>query len=124
MALPDRSADRAGGMSTHATLIADAGGLVLGVVVNLSRLTAEGKAGSCLELCAAYRAKRRLCEECDGIHDSDRWAYVTAWLERMRLEVGSFRWVPRDDGGGVRPHIEPAEPGSRGSWIGAYWSEV
>lgn len=107
----------------RSTLITDEGGLVLGIVVNLSRLIAEGKGGSCLELCAAYSAKRRLCEECDHIHDSDRWAYVTAWLERMRLEVGGFRWVPRNDGFSVRPHLEPAEPGSSGSWVGAYWSE-
>lgn len=106
-----------------ATLITDDGGLVLGVVVNISRLIAEGKGGSCLELCAAYRAKRLLAR--DGYHDEDRWTYATAWLARMRLEVGSFRWVPRDNGSGVvRPHIETAEPGSRGSWIGAYWSEV
>lgn len=108
-------------MTARAPLITDDGGMVLGVVVNLSRLIAEGKVGSCLELCAAYHAKRALC---DALPDEpERWSAAAAWLGRMRLEVATFRWIPRDDGGGVRPHIEPAEPGSRGSWIGAYWSE-
>ncbi len=109
-------------MSTHATLIADAGGLVLGVVVNLSRLIAEGKSGSCLEAHASYAVRQALCAELSD--DGEQWGYAGEWRDRMRVEVGAFRWVPRNDGSGVRPHIEPAEPGSRGSWIGAYWSEV
>lgn len=104
-----------------ATIISDEGGAILGVVVNLGRIAAEGKSGSCLEACAAYDAAKALCDE---LPDAEgRWLDAIAWRNRLHVEVSAYRWVPRDDGGGIRPHLEPAEPDSRGSWIGAYWSE-
>lgn len=39
------------------------------------------------------------------------------------IQVDAFRWVPmRDDEGYQGKQLDHAEPGSRGSWLGIYWS--
>lgn len=109
-------------MTGHARIITDEGGLIHGVVVNLGHFMRAGRSGSLLEMSAVHAAKSALCA---AIPSGDfQWREVTLWIDRMHLEVGAFRWVPRSDSGGIRSHIEPAEPGSRGSWLGAYWSET
>lgn len=94
---------------TRARVIADEGGLVFGVVVRLTPAMSEAQARG--QALAALQAHEHL----DAAEARDS-------LARMRSTVQPYRWVPRDDGGGVRPHLEEAEAGSRGSWLGVFWS--
>jgi hypothetical protein len=93
----------------RARVITDEGGLIFGVVVRLNPAMSEAQARG--QALATLQAHERL--DAAEAHDS---------LARMRSTVQPYRWVPRDDGGGVRPHLEEADAGSRGSWLGIYWS--
>lgn len=100
-----------------ATIISDESGWPIGVVVRLEKKDAmhiapllAAKSEACLAL------SNSSVEPLDAIDALRK-------VNRMSLEIGWWRWVPRDDGNGRRPHLELADPCSVGSWAGAYWSE-
>lgn len=47
----------------------------------------------------------------------------TAMAHMTYVQIDAFRWVPmRDDEGYKGKQLDHAEPGSRGSWFGIFWS--
>lgn len=94
---------------SRAKVIADEGGMIFGVVVRI-KPEDTGQIAITMALDALMDADGITIEEARNM------------MAGMRSTVQQCRWVPRRDSSGIRPYIEDAEAGSRGSWLGIYWS--
>jgi hypothetical protein len=111
--IPDIIA-KCGGLDTdsnchRARVIAGEGGEIYGIVV---RIKPEDNEASAKKLAITALM------DYNSITNNEAVDY----LSHMHPTVQTYRWIPRRDSSGIRPYIEEAEAGSRGSWLGIYWT--
>lgn len=100
---------------SRATIISDEGGCVYGVIVRMLR---PDEPIEDVEALAREALRERGVLEYGESTDED----VRESMRSMHKEHGFYRWVPRREGDDVRPYMEYAEPGARGSFLAVYWS--
>lgn len=103
-------------MTRRARVIADDSGSALGVVVRILPATDT----EATIRAAAVEALAAHGDECalrlSPAHATEVFGAMT------RCRTDTFRWIPCDIATGYNFRIEDAEAGSRGSWLGRYWS--